>query len=60
MGRPGSDLDARVPRVRTVKDLLKHDGTSFTNEELLNYVREKYHEASEGGFKEQYGAVRIW
>ena len=36
--------------LHTVKDLLKHDGTSFTNEELLNYVREKYHEASEGGF----------
>jgi hypothetical protein len=36
--------------LHTVKDLLKHDGTSFTNEELLDYVRAKYHEASEGGF----------
>ena len=36
--------------LHTVKDLLKHDGTSFTNGELLDYVRAKYHEASEGGF----------
>ena len=36
--------------LHTVKDLLKHDGSSYTDAELMDYVREKYHEASEGGF----------
>ena len=36
--------------LHTVKDLIKPDCTNYTDTEILTYVHERYHEASEGGY----------